>query len=158
VTNSRVERASRLVAEEKFDEAINFLLDCCDAEEALSAASGQGVAPWSYESLAKVFRMLKLHNEEVSILERYERQIKAPGAAPALHTAMKREKSVKWRRALRRWLAYEILTIIDWVGSCISNQKRCSGPMAEQLAVQTNNFFRSPDQFFSYFLGPAPGQ
>lgn len=80
---SRVERASRLVGEEKFDEAINFLLDCCDGEEALSAASGQGVAPWSYESLAKVFHRLKLHDEEISILERYERQVKGPGAAPA---------------------------------------------------------------------------
>ncbi len=86
---TRVEHASRLIAEEKFDEAINFLLDCCEGEEALSKQSGHGVAPWCYESLAKIFRKLKLQDEEIAIIERYDAQLKAPGAGPArLHSRL----------------------------------------------------------------------
>lgn len=39
-----------------------------------------GVAPWYYEQLAIIYRKEKQYRKEVEILERYERQVKAPGA------------------------------------------------------------------------------
>ena len=77
-----IEKSDRLIFEENFDEAINLLLDCCDQEEAHSRSTSQGVAPWCYESLAEVFRKMKLRDEEIAILERYKRQLKGPGAGP----------------------------------------------------------------------------
>ena len=70
-------KISRLINEKNYDEAINLLLDCCDAEEASSRSTKQGVAPWCYEELAKLFRKLKFRDEEIAILKRYQQQIKA---------------------------------------------------------------------------------
>lgn len=76
------EKVARLISEEKFDDAINLLLDCCEKEEANSKSDGQSVAPWCYEALAKLFRKLKLPNEENAVLQRYARQLGAPGLRP----------------------------------------------------------------------------
>ena len=54
-----------------------------ERQEAESRATGLGVAPWYYEQLAIIYRKVGLHPEELEILERYERQTKAPGVGPA---------------------------------------------------------------------------
>ena len=77
-----IEKCDRLIFEDKFDEAINLLLDCCDQVEAHSRSTGHGVAPWCYERLTTVFRKMKLPDEEIAILERYDRQLKSPGEGP----------------------------------------------------------------------------
>ena len=40
------------------------------------------VAPWYYEKLAIIYRKQKRYGDEIAILERFERQPKAPGALP----------------------------------------------------------------------------
>ncbi len=40
------------------------------------------MASWYYEQLAILYRKEKQYDNEVEILERYERQPKAPGAGP----------------------------------------------------------------------------
>ena len=82
-----IEKSDRLIFEEKFDEAINLLLDCCDQVEAHSRSTGHGVAPWCYESLAKVFQKMKLQDEEITILERYDRQLRSSGVGHEQLTA-----------------------------------------------------------------------
>ncbi len=76
-------RVSVLVKAGNADAAISLLLDACDEQEAGSIRSGHGVAPWCYEDLAKLFRKLKLREEEIAILRRYDAQQKAPGVSPA---------------------------------------------------------------------------
>lgn len=53
-----------------------------DATEAESRAKGEGVAPWYYEELAKLYRERKDYPAEVAILERFEHQPHAPGVKP----------------------------------------------------------------------------
>ena len=65
------------------EEAISLLLELVGATEADSRANGWGVAPWYYERLAIIYRRQKRLADEVDILERYERQQKAPGSMPA---------------------------------------------------------------------------
>ena len=64
--------------------AMRLLLEEIGCQEAESRSSGLGVAPWYYEQLAIIYRKLGQHEEELAVLERYDRQIKAPGARPAL--------------------------------------------------------------------------
>lgn len=101
-TNS-VEKIKALKREGRNSQAIELLLKCVDAteKEAKSADSkpsvlderfsfleegqsehGWGVAPWYYEQLAILYRKEKLYQKEVEILERYEKQKKAPGVGP----------------------------------------------------------------------------
>ena len=88
------EKVARLISEEKFHDAINLLLDCCEKEEANSKSNGQSVAPWCYESLANLFRKMKLPDEELAILERYDRQLKSPCEGPEkLATRLKELRS-----------------------------------------------------------------
>lgn len=65
------------------DEAIALLLEIVDAIEREAAAYNDGVAPWYYEQLAILYRKQKRFADEVAILERYDRQLKAAGARPA---------------------------------------------------------------------------
>ena len=64
-------------------EAVALLKREVVRQEAESRLSGLGVAPWYYEQLAIIYRKHGLRGEEREILERYERQIKAPGVGPA---------------------------------------------------------------------------
>ena len=78
--------------------AINLLLELVDATEAESSANGFGVAPWYYERLAIIYRGQKRLEDEINILERYERQKKAPGSMPAkLATRLLRAKELNSR-------------------------------------------------------------
>ncbi|MEX0696751.1 MAG: exonuclease domain-containing protein [Dongiaceae bacterium] len=63
-------------------DAVVMLKREVDRQEATSRETGLGVAPWYYEQLAVLYRKHGLDEEELDILERYERQTKAPGRSP----------------------------------------------------------------------------
>ncbi len=79
-----VEKIKELKRLGRHDEAIELLLQTVNSTEKESKAGGKGwgVAPWYYEQLAIIYRKEKRYAEEVSILERYEAQPKAPGVGP----------------------------------------------------------------------------
>lgn len=79
---SYVDRVKQLKRDKKHSEAIELLLKLVDATENESKGAGWGVAPWYYEQLAIIYRKEKRYEGEVAILERYERQSKAPGVKP----------------------------------------------------------------------------
>jgi hypothetical protein len=78
-----VDEVSDLRRAERLDEALTLLSHLMDATEAEAAANRWGVAPWYYEQAAIIHRKLGDKAAEVEVLERYERQAKAPGAKPA---------------------------------------------------------------------------
>lgn len=63
--------------------AERLLLELVDATEAESKADRQGVAPWYYGELAKLYRTRKDYAAEVAILERFAAQKHAGGVKPA---------------------------------------------------------------------------
>ena len=65
------------------EQAAALLLRLVDATEAEARANRWGVAPWYHEQLAIIYAKQKDLASEISILERYERQTKAPGARPS---------------------------------------------------------------------------
>lgn len=65
------------------EEAEAVLLAAVRSTERDSETNGYGVIPRPYLDLAKLYRKAKRRAEEIAILERYERQKKAPGALPA---------------------------------------------------------------------------
>ncbi|HXK59351.1 MAG TPA: 3'-5' exonuclease [Acidobacteriota bacterium] len=67
----------------EYSEVEELLLSLLDVIEAESHAKGWGVAPWYYEQLAIVYRSQGEYAKEVSVLERYARQHRAPGARPS---------------------------------------------------------------------------
>jgi hypothetical protein len=79
-----VEDVRTLKRADQLDAAIALLLRLVDATEAEAAANGWGVAPWYYEQLAIIYAKTKLAGAEVSILERYTAQQKAPGVGPSV--------------------------------------------------------------------------
>jgi DNA polymerase-3 subunit epsilon len=78
-----VDEVNAAKRERRLDDAMRLLLEEIERQEAESRSSGCGVAPWYYEQLAIVCRKLGRHEDELAVLERYDRQIKAPGARPA---------------------------------------------------------------------------
>lgn len=86
-----VDEVRRLKRAGDLDGAETLLLRLVDATEAEAKAERWGVAPWYYEQLAVVYRKKKLVDSEIAILERYERQSKAPGVGrSALADRLKR--------------------------------------------------------------------
>jgi hypothetical protein len=77
-----VSQVKYLKQKKRYNEATDLLLKLVDETEREAKREGHGVAPWYYEQLAVIYRMEKRISDEVSILERYERQSKAPGALP----------------------------------------------------------------------------
>lgn len=77
---TEVEQVEQLIQEKKYEDSIKLLLRSIDATEQEAKKTGEGVAPWYYEKLAIIYRKEKRYEAEVAILERYERQPKAPGA------------------------------------------------------------------------------
>jgi DNA polymerase-3 subunit epsilon len=69
-------REGRLV-----DAEIEFLREI-DRQEAEARRTRFGVAPWYYEQLAIIYVKQKRYEDEISILQRYDGQQKAPGAMP----------------------------------------------------------------------------
>jgi len=78
-----VELVKQLKREERHDEAIKLLLQLVTGTEREARTAGWGVAPWYYEQLAIIYRKEKRYDEEVEILERYQKQTKASGAKPS---------------------------------------------------------------------------
>lgn len=66
----------------ELSEVESLLLALVDATEAEDRAEKDGVAPWYYNELAKLYRKQKDFVKEISILERYEKQRHAPGRMP----------------------------------------------------------------------------
>jgi type I site-specific restriction-modification system R (restriction) subunit len=88
-----VDRVEQLVQEKKYSEAIELLLILVDKteKEAKKAGKGYGVAPWFYEQLAIIYRKEKRYEDEVEILERFEKQPKSPGSLPKMLAERLRE-------------------------------------------------------------------
>jgi DNA polymerase III epsilon subunit-like protein len=80
------------------DDACALLCEEVERQEENSRRTGEGVEPWYYEQLAIVYRKQCRHDDELAILERYDRQIKAPGATPAILRA--RLEKVRAKRAV----------------------------------------------------------
>jgi hypothetical protein len=70
------------IKEKDFDKAEELLLKCVELTEKESAKNKWGVAPGYYEKLGIIYRKQKNINKEIEILERFDKQIKAPGAGP----------------------------------------------------------------------------
>lgn len=60
-----------------------LLWRCIEATEAEARAQRCGVAPAYYERLAILFRKQGRQTDEISVLERYQCQRKAPGVGPS---------------------------------------------------------------------------
>lgn len=75
------DKVEHLVQEKHYEDAIRLLLTLVDATEKEAKKAG-GVAPWYYEKLAVIYRKQKRYEDEVAILERFERQPKSAGALP----------------------------------------------------------------------------
>ena len=75
-----IKRAKR---EDRLADAEHELLQELDRQEARAQADGSGVSPWYYEQLAIIYAKQKRNADEVAVLQRYDRQPKAPGAMPA---------------------------------------------------------------------------
>ena len=78
-----IETIKSLRRNQRTNDAISLLLKCVDATEAEDRFEKWGVAPGYYEQLAILYRKEKRFADEVSILERYAQQRKAPGSLPA---------------------------------------------------------------------------
>ena len=79
---SYVEQVKQLKREKKHEEAMELLLKLIAATESQSNVDGFGAAPGYYEQLAIIYRKEKRYADEVAILERFEAQLKGPGATP----------------------------------------------------------------------------
>ena len=78
-----VEDVRALKRNGQFDQAVTLLLQLVGATEAEARAKRWGVAPWYYEQLAIIYAKTKQLVPEIEILERYEKQPKAPGGGPS---------------------------------------------------------------------------
>lgn len=77
-----VDDVKRLKREGRTDDVESLLLMLVEATEEEDGCDKSGVAPWYYEQLAILYRQEKRLGDEVAILERYDRQRKAPGVTP----------------------------------------------------------------------------
>jgi len=81
---SLVETVTLAKREGRLDDARTLLVEEIERQEVASRSTGEGVAPWYYEQLAVVYRKQGRHENELAVLERYDQQIKALGASPAV--------------------------------------------------------------------------
>ncbi|MDZ4709397.1 MAG: hypothetical protein SH818_13445 [Saprospiraceae bacterium] len=93
-----VDRVKQLMEEKNYPEAIEPLLKLVNETEKEAKKKGLGVAPWYYEQLAVIYRKEKRYNEEVEILERFEKQPKSPGSLPKVLA----ERLIKARELLNK--------------------------------------------------------
>lgn len=72
-----VEKIKQLKSDGENEQAIKMLLRAVEATEAEAKAAkdDSGAAPWYYEQLAILYRKEKKYQQEVEILEQYERQL-----------------------------------------------------------------------------------
>lgn len=79
-----VNEIKRLKRAGQLQRAEEMLLAEVMRQETSARATGFGVAPWYYEQLAIVYAKQKRWDDELSILQRYDQQPKAPGVMPAV--------------------------------------------------------------------------
>ena len=91
-------RVEQLIQEKKNEEAIQLLLKMLDATEKEAQKKKEGVIPGPYQQLANIYHKEKRYNEEVEILERFEKQPKSPGSLPKFLA----ERLVKARESLNK--------------------------------------------------------
>lgn len=91
-------RVEQLIQENKNEEAIQILLRMLDATEKEAQKKKEGVIPMPYQQLANIYHKEKRYNEEVEILERFEKQPKSPGSLPKVLA----ERLVKARESLNK--------------------------------------------------------
>jgi hypothetical protein len=90
-----VEMIKELKRDGSYDEALDVLEWCMYQTEAESRDTGQGVAPWYYEQASIIYGKDDRYEEEVNVLERYERQKHAPGVKPEkLLTRLERARTL----------------------------------------------------------------
>lgn len=77
-----VDRADQLIQEKKNAEAIELLLKMLDLTEKEAQKKNEGVIPSPYLQLANMYHKEKNYDEELQVLERFEKQPKAPGSLP----------------------------------------------------------------------------
>lgn len=70
-----------LVKNKEFDKAIEILNSIITEMEAIEIETGEGVAPWYYEELSKIYQKLKNEELEKSSLKRYLVQLKCRGTS-----------------------------------------------------------------------------
>ncbi len=58
-----------LINDRNLENAEKLLLNLVEATESENALKGEGVAPWYYEELARIYRKQKIFRKEVDILE-----------------------------------------------------------------------------------------
>jgi hypothetical protein len=78
-----IESIKRAKREGRLADAENELLRELDRQETQARTNGWGVAPWYYEQLAIIYAKEKRYADEIAVLQRYDKQPKAPGAMPA---------------------------------------------------------------------------
>lgn len=78
-----INRVDQLLQEKKINEAVNLLMKMVNATENEVEVNGGGVIPVPYSYLANIYHKEKKYLEELDILERFEKQPKAPGSLPA---------------------------------------------------------------------------
>ena len=78
-----VENVKLAKREDRLADAEKMLLAELDSQEKISRETGLGVAPWYYDQLAIVYAKQDRDEDELAVLMRYDRQVKAPGARPA---------------------------------------------------------------------------
>jgi DNA polymerase III subunit epsilon len=77
-----VESIKSAKREDRLADAEKELLQELDRQEAQAAATKCGVAPWYYEQLAIIYAKEERYDDEITVLQRYDQQPKAPGAMP----------------------------------------------------------------------------
>lgn len=81
---------------------IAALMGWMDSTEAEASANGWGVAPRPYLDLAKLYRKLKRIDDEIAVLERFDRQEKAPGVVPGqLADRLEKARALRAKRLKR---------------------------------------------------------
>lgn len=78
-----VNTVTKLKRDGQLEAALELLGHLMDATESEAAANNWGVAPWYYEQAANVHSKRGDRAAEIAVLERLERQPKAPGVKPA---------------------------------------------------------------------------
>ena len=88
-----VKDVNELKKSRKIDDAERLLLKLVEATEEASKSKGEGVAPWYYEELAKIYRKKNEYDKEVYILKRFAKQKHARGVGPKkLHERLEKAK------------------------------------------------------------------
>jgi len=77
-----INKVDSLLQEKEINEAVNLLMKMVNATENEAKVNGRGVIPGPYSYLANIYHKEKKYIEERDVLERFDKQPKAPGSLP----------------------------------------------------------------------------